>query len=86
MNTYTEYSTKVRFTKNKNKSRFHERKIPKLNEIEKILNKKNEKQMKSIKNFKRSNNVERNPLIVESRGMFQSYDDYITWCKHNQAD
>ena len=84
MEAYNQYSTKSRFTKNKNKSRFHQRKIPKLNEIEKILNKKNEKQMKSVKNFKRLNNVERNPLIIESRGMFQSYADYITWCEHNE--
>ena len=84
MNTYNEYSTKTRFTKNKNKSRFHERKVPKLNEIERVLHKKNTKQMKSVKNFKRSNSIERNPLIVESRGMFQSYDDYITWREHHQ--
>jgi len=82
MNAYNEYSTKSRFTKNKNKSRFHQRKIPKLSEIEKTLNQKNQKQMKSVKNFKRSNNVERNPLILETRGMFQSYDDYVIWCDH----
>ncbi len=87
MNTVTDYidfnfNERSRFVKNKSKTRFHEKRKQDEREISKYSNMKNKRIQQTIKNFKRNNDVERNPVIVNLRGDFDSIEDYEAWRDH----
>ena len=82
MNTYNDYTERSRFTKNKSKARLHEKRILGERDISKYCNTKNKKMQQSVKNFKRANNVDRNPIIVNARGSFDTIEDYEAWYYH----
>ena len=87
MNTTIDYidfnfNERSRFMKNKSKTRFHEKRQAGDREISKYSIMKNKRIQQSIKNFKRNNDVERNPVIVDLRGDFDSIEDYEAWIDH----
>ena len=63
MNTSTGFNQRQRFEKNKNKARRHEPRTESVSSIIRGMNERNKKERMSIKNFKRNQCIERNPLI-----------------------
>ena len=82
MNTYNDYTEKSRTLKNKSKTREHQRRQLNERDICRFSNVSNKKTLQAVKNYKRNNTVEKNPLIVNLRGKFDSVDDYNAWCEH----
>ena len=82
MNTCNEYTERTRFSKNKSKTRYHEKRAMCDRDVTRYMNTKSKKMQQSIKNFKRMNNVERNPIIVNARGSFHTIEDYEAWYLH----
>ena len=82
MNTYNDYTERSRFMKNKSKARTHEKRNIGERDIARYYNTKNKKMQQSVKNFKRANNVDRNPIIVNARGSFDTIEDYEAWYYH----
>ena len=81
-----QYIEKTRFAKNKTKGRSHQRRQRTETDIAKELNKENRKMAKKVKEYKRKNGVERNPLITECRGEFETTGDYCNWLLHKFND
>ena len=77
MNTI-EFQQRQRFTKNMNKYRVHEQKIPGVSTILNQYYAENKKCRKVIKNCKRMEQVEKNPLIrdVRNEDWGENEDDY----------
>ena len=82
MNTYNEYTERTRFSKNKSKTRHHEKRALGDRDVTRYNNTMSKKAQQSIKNFKRTNDVERNPIIINARGSFDTMEDYEAWYFH----
>ena len=83
MNTYNDYTVKSRSFKNTTKHRSREDRMMSDTQLKKTFNDYNRKYMHNVKNYKRKNSVEKNPLIVELRGRFDTSEDHKTWLDHH---
>ena len=79
MNTSTGFNQRQRFEKNKNKARRHEPRVETAAVILHGVNVINKKERMAIKNFKRNQYIERNPMIDLLRCKPTNQSDIDDW-------